>query len=66
VSLAQASNFPPVSLTPVPNLPLVSSTPAVLVAKFDTGVVDTCVVHTWTYDYLSDFLNKFEMALTLF
>jgi hypothetical protein len=36
----------PVSLTQVANLPLVSTTPAVLVAKFVAGVIDTCVVDT--------------------
>ncbi len=34
-------NWPPVSLTPVANLPLVSTTQGKLVAKFAAGVVDT-------------------------
>jgi hypothetical protein len=34
-------NFPPVSVTPVANLPLVSTTQAELVAKFAAGVADT-------------------------
>jgi hypothetical protein len=33
--------LPPVSLTPVANLPLVSTTQGELVAKFAAGVVDT-------------------------
>ncbi len=42
MSLTQASNFPSISLTPVANLPPVSTTiPAVPVAKFAAGVVDT-------------------------
>jgi hypothetical protein len=35
------ANLPTVSLTLVANLPLVSTTPAELAAKFATGVVDT-------------------------
>jgi hypothetical protein len=34
-------NLPPASLTPVANLPPVSTTQAKLVAKFATSVVDT-------------------------
>jgi hypothetical protein len=47
-----ATNFLPVSLTPVANLPPVSTTLAKLVSKFAAGVVDTggkfaaCVVET--------------------
>jgi hypothetical protein len=33
--------LPPVSLIPVANLPLVSTTQGELVAKFATGVIDT-------------------------
>jgi hypothetical protein len=36
--------FPPVLLTPVANLPQISTTPAKLIAKFAAGVVDM-VVH---------------------
>jgi hypothetical protein len=38
-----AANLPPISLTPVANLPPVSTTLEKLVAKFATGVVDTCI-----------------------
>jgi hypothetical protein len=34
-------DLPPVSLTSVANLPLVSTTPAKLVAKFAASLVDT-------------------------
>ncbi len=36
-----SGKLPPVSLTPVANLPPVSTTLGKLVAKFATGVVDT-------------------------
>jgi hypothetical protein len=36
-----SSNLLPVPLTPVANMPLESTTPAVMVAKFAPGVVDT-------------------------
>jgi hypothetical protein len=54
--------LPPVSLTPVANLPPVSTTLAKLVKKFATGVVDTgwC---TLTSEYLCEFLKKFKMVL---
>jgi hypothetical protein len=39
--LTLAANLLPVSLTPVANFPLVSTTLAKLVAKFAAGVVDT-------------------------
>ncbi len=38
--------LPLVSLTMVANLPLVSTTPVVMVAKFAAGVIDTDVVDT--------------------
>jgi hypothetical protein len=40
--LTPAENLLPVSLTPVANLPTVSTTQAELVAKFAACVVDTC------------------------
>ncbi len=55
-------------VTPVANLPPVSTTQAKLVAKFATGVVDTGgkfaagVVDTGC-EYLREFLTKFEMVL---
>ncbi len=39
-SLTPVANLLPLSLTPVVNLPLVSTTLAELVAKFAAGVVD--------------------------
>ena len=39
---ATGAKLPPVSLTPVANLPLVSTSLAKLVAKFATGAVDAC------------------------
>jgi hypothetical protein len=41
VPLTLVANLLPVSLTPVANLPAVSTTLAKLVAKFAAGVVDT-------------------------
>jgi hypothetical protein len=55
-------NLPPVLFTPVANffLPLVSTTPAVPVAKFAAGVVDTwCTVTV-------SFFKKFEMTQKIF
>jgi hypothetical protein len=46
----------------VANLPPVSTKPAVLVAKFAAGVVDTGG-RTLTCEYLHKFSQKFEMTL---
>ncbi len=61
VSLALATNLSPVSLSPMPCLPLVSVKPAV--AKFGTSavVVDTGGAPL-TYEYLRKFSEKFEMT----
>jgi hypothetical protein len=48
-------------MTPVANLPPVSTTLAKLVAKFAAGVVDTG--STLTCEYLREFSKKFEMVL---
>jgi hypothetical protein len=45
-TLTPAANLWPVSLAPVANLPPVLTTPAVLVAKFAAGVVDTGGAHS--------------------
>jgi hypothetical protein len=50
-------------LTPVANLPLVSTTLAKLVAKFASGVVDTGAWCTLTCEYLREFSKKFETVL---
>jgi hypothetical protein len=39
--LKLAANLPPVTLTPMPNLPPVSTTSALLMAKFAACVVNT-------------------------
>jgi hypothetical protein len=57
--------LPPVSLTPVANLPPVSTTLLKLVAKFADGVVDTGG-QTFSCEYLCEFSKKFETALTVF
>ncbi len=56
--------MPPSSLTPVANLPPVSTTLVKLVAKFAAGVVDT--VDTLSCEYLREFSKKFETALMVY
>jgi hypothetical protein len=51
--------MPLMLLTPVANLPSVSMTPAVPVAKFATGVIDTGGA-------LREFSKKLKMTLMLF
>jgi hypothetical protein len=53
VEIFAAQDATQVSLTPVTNLPPVSTTLATLVAKFAAGVVDT--VDTLTCEYLGEF-----------
>jgi hypothetical protein len=67
-------NLPLATLTPVTNLPPVSTKPAELVAKDAAGVVDTGHKFTVgvldtngaTCEYLREFLKKFKMTLVLF
>jgi hypothetical protein len=64
-------NLPPASLTPVANLPPISTKLAKMVDKFAAGVVDTSgkfapvwlipVVHL-PCEYLRKFSKKFEMV----
>ena len=55
--------MPPVSLTPVANLPPVSTTQGELVAKFATGVIATGGKSPVAN--LREFSKKFEMILML-
>ncbi len=57
--------LPPVSTTPVANWPMVSATPAVPVAKFATGVVDTGGAPSLA-NISVNFSKKFEKTLMLF
>ena len=54
--------MPPISLTPVANLPLVSTTLAKLVAKFAAGVVDTGGAPLLA-NISANFRKKFETVL---
>jgi hypothetical protein len=60
--LTPAANLPPVSLTPVPNLPPVSTTQGELVAKFATGVVDTCGA-PWLANISANFRKNLKWSL---
>jgi hypothetical protein len=60
VSLTPVANLLLVLLTPVANLPSASSTPAELVAKFATGVVDTGGA-PWLANIFANVWKKFEM-----
>jgi hypothetical protein len=65
VSLTPVANLLLVSLTLVANLPPVSTTPAELVAKFATGVVDISGA-PWLVNIFVNFRKKFEMNLCYF
>jgi hypothetical protein len=53
--------LPPVSLTPVANFPLVSTTLGKLVAKFAAGVDDAW--QTLTCEYLRESSKKFKTVI---
>jgi hypothetical protein len=56
-----------VLLTPVANLPQVSLTPVVPVAKFAASVIDTRgKFANLSCEYLCEFKKKFEMTIMLF